>query len=182
MNWRTLWMGVEDVVLTGTGVAVIWVEALSAHRTAWHSERAWRSPCLQWPTTYGHFSRHRLAVGNPRRRRRRRQGSLSSPGRRRRQMVSDERNEKVMRGQCGEKDEPPTRLPIGQARALVYLFILKVLFVGERSSAPIVLPTAEPTATSPLRQGWQKHPRGPRPQQQAPTTVGGARSLARVQS
>lgn len=31
VNWKTLWMGVKDVVLTGTGVAVIWVEALSAH-------------------------------------------------------------------------------------------------------------------------------------------------------
>lgn len=31
MNWRTVWMAVKDVALTGTGVAVIWVEALSAH-------------------------------------------------------------------------------------------------------------------------------------------------------
>jgi hypothetical protein len=31
VNWKTAWMGVKDVILTGTGVAVIWVEALSSH-------------------------------------------------------------------------------------------------------------------------------------------------------
>jgi hypothetical protein len=51
-------------------------------------------------------------------------------------LVSDEHNEKMLRGQPGEKGErgekgePSSRLPIGQARAVVYLFLLNLVLFG----------------------------------------------------
>ena len=40
------------------------------------------------------------------------------------------KGDKGERGKQGEQGEPSTRLPISQARAVVYLFILNLIFVG----------------------------------------------------
>lgn len=93
--------------------------------------------------------------------------------------MSDEQNEMVVRGQRGEKGrqgekgdkgEPSSRLPIGQARAVVYLFLLNLVFVGlcfwglvhsEQSSARdrcttlnqvVAIPVPTPVAGNPSRE------------------------------